>query len=197
MNWNHSTSQNDTKPHRSGRFNDQLKGLNTLTEAEIRTYYKTVLGEQRVPDSQTILLLQCIFKPHTDGMRIDLRSGRWSCSAGCGEGDVFAFEMLLRRADHFRRCKQSVLEIIASASSGSNSSRLVEADVQKLVARIGKRPGSTRRYLQQLSHWPAWRFRRAINHAEVQALVSWQDRDSTAGQTQRSYYPAAGSSSAL
>jgi hypothetical protein len=32
-----------------------------LTPAEIRTYYQSVLGPQRVPDSQMILLLPCIF----------------------------------------------------------------------------------------------------------------------------------------
>jgi len=129
-------------------------------------------------------------KPHTDGMTVNLRTGYWRCYGGCGEGDVFAFEMLRRRADHFKRCKQSVFEIIASASSESNPTRIVEADVQKLVAKVQKHTGCTRRYLQQVCHWQARRFNRAVKRAEEQKLVSWQDQPLIAGQVQRKYFSA-------
>jgi hypothetical protein len=73
--------------------NSQPSRPGVLTLQEIRIYYRSVLGPERVPDSQTILLLPCIFKPHSDGMTINLRTGYWRCAGGCGEGDIYAFQM--------------------------------------------------------------------------------------------------------
>jgi hypothetical protein len=182
--------QSPTEMPRNGHVKGKPSRPSVLTPGEIRVYYRSVLGPERVPDSQLILLLPCVFKPHSDGMTINLRTGYWRCAGGCGEGDLYSFEMLRTRADHFRRSRQSVFEIVASASEPSGTSRIVEADVQKLVATVQKHSGCTRRYLQQGCHWSASRFNRAVKRIEQQGLVSWQDQPSTAGQIQRTYYPA-------
>jgi len=95
MSWNENVPQSDTTRRRHGRFNGESKRSNALTELEIRAYYKAVLGEQRVPDSQTLLIMYtCPFARHTDGFTVNLATGSWRCQGGCGEGDVFAFEMI-------------------------------------------------------------------------------------------------------
>jgi hypothetical protein len=165
-----------------------------LTPAEIRTYYRAVLGPERVSDRQAILIFYwCPFKPHTDGFTVNLVTGRWCCQGGCGEGDLYAFEMKRSQADHFRRSKERVFEIISRAQDTGHDNRIAETDARWLVAKIDKRPGSTRRYLQQVCHWPASRFNRAIERAEQQKLVDWKDQPLTAGQVQRTYYPGSSS----
>ncbi len=54
MNGNVSLPQGSAKLPRNGRKTDQAKRSSVLTEAEFRTYYKAVLGEDHVPDSQTV-----------------------------------------------------------------------------------------------------------------------------------------------
>jgi hypothetical protein len=172
---------------------------------EIRLYYKTVLGADRVPDKQPeIINGQCPFKPHNNTLYVDLRDGRWRCSHGCGEGDIYTFEMRRKQGDHFRRCKESVLETIARATeeqSGPDSNAkdnsetplggpsFVDIDIRRLVTAIGRHPGASRRYHQQNSHWLAKRFNRAIDRIERRHLVSWVDEASNTGRRRRIYYP--------
>jgi hypothetical protein len=102
------------------------------------------LGAERVPDRQTILIFYwCPFERHTDGLTVNLATGRWHCQGGCGQGDVYDFEMKRSLSEHFRRSKQRVFEIISSAYKAEEANRIVEADAHWLAAKVGNRPGGT------------------------------------------------------
>jgi hypothetical protein len=172
-----------------------------LTEAEIRRYYKKVL-KLELPDSQDLVTLPCCpFLPHTGGFTVNLRTGYWRCLRGCGGGDIIEFEMRRSERDHIQRSRERVFEIIASAQEAAASvhngaspiplaqvSPIVASDADQLLAKIRLHPRASRRYLQQTSHWPRDRFRRALESLEREGRVSWDDERTTGGRRRRVYF---------
>ncbi len=171
-----------------------------LSPAEMAIYFGRVLKIQ-VVSGQRELILPCPLGRHTDRIVINLTTGRWSCSS-CGSGDLLEFEVRRTMQDHYRRCKDQVLEIIAtgreqqtaisgqpSAPASAEPETFQSRDARRLLGKIVRHPGQVRAYYQRLSHWPAPRFRRALARLEREARVRWQERINTAGTRRRLYYP--------
>jgi hypothetical protein len=166
-----------------------------LSEAEIVAYYSTIL-KIRVASGQQTLTVPCLFGRHSDPVSIFLKTGRWSCS--CGKGDLLEFEARRTQRDHYRRCKDRVLEIIAtgreqqtttsgppSAPTPAEPETFQSRDARRLLGKIVRYPGQDRSHYQRLSHWPAPRFRRALARLQREGRVCWQERLTTAGNKRR------------
>lgn len=182
----------------------RLPGL--VSPAEVRLYFRHVLGDQRVPHDRCGCWGECLFRRHLNPIYINFETGRWQCAGGCGNGDIVKFEMNRSRITDYEKGKEAVLEIIAAAQDepaelANRSARttagqmlpvttVADADAMRLLACITRHPGMSRRYFHQLSHWGAKRFNRAIGRLEREGLVQVEDRPSTGGRRRRTYSPS-------
>lgn len=168
------------------------------TVQEQRLYYGGVL-RRPVPESALQFVTQCIFRPHRDGLWVNLESGRWRCP-GCGEGDVFDLEARRPSRNHRISPWDMFWQIVAEAkeqaaqTDGTTQARvelttIEEYESRRVLELIRRHAGKSHRYFQQVAHVPAPRFNRIIRHLEQENRVSCETRPSTAGRRRRTYSP--------
>jgi hypothetical protein len=171
------------------------------TVEEQRIYYRSVL-KAPPPADRLQFVTACIFRPHSDGLRIDLENLKWCCP-GCGSGNIFELEG--RRPWRNRKLSpwdafwnivgEGKEKVLSLAGSGGTIRAPVELttleayESPRVVALIRRHRGKDRRYLQRSAHLPAGRFARIMRFVEQENEITHEDRPSTGGRWRRLYFP--------
>ena len=170
-----------------------------FSEEDVLLYFKAVFGELPARDENGHFRLDCPFPFHPGGfVYMDPTNGQFHCRGGCGRGELAIFHMAKAKIFGFREARQAVLRIIKAEKEKARladqaakerallAEREAKAarekalaglpdDVKKLVRKVDRHPGKSRRWLQQCSHLYGREFGKAIRCIERGKLVAWQD----------------------
>ena len=81
----------------------------TPTPAQAQAYYERILGDRiKSRRGDQVQVLCTMHEDRSPSLSVNLANGRWTCFAGCGQGDAFSFEMK-RTGCSFPEAKRAVL----------------------------------------------------------------------------------------
>src|SRR5579859_7738091 len=131
-----------------------------FTESQIRNYYENRCGHELHQYKTQISTLCPIHNDSNPSLSINLETGLWICHAGCGQGDLYEFEMVMHDCD-FREAKAEIYKLLNLQDSPSDiieEARYLYHDAEGkplfLIARFKKQqPDGTTKKVFAAGHW--------------------------------------------
>jgi len=129
---------------------------------------------------------------------MDIRTGSWTCP-NCRAGNLEEYEFrrspdrsplgVIRAIEEAIRIEQDKAVERAQQAEALIAHLALSGAAATLLRKVFRSPGTSRRYLQQVSHVRRGKFNTTIRDLERNGLIFHQDTGSTAQRKRRLYFP--------